>query len=523
MNNKAITLGAVVATGVLFLCACPFSIADQLSKREQATFAEFLRTHVDLRRKSDNSSEYYCWLLDENGNQIKDLNCDSPRKFSEGLAAFTQTERFSKKSLAGYIDSNGELAIPPQFTSAADFSEGLAWVTTDSKENGYINRKAERVIRRDDLYEGFPFSDGLAAVRVKMHADEINHEQSAGARLPGKWGYIDRTGKLVIVPKYDQARSFHNGLATVRQGDNWFLIDRKGTVCGGGHSIIGTFNNNLAPVQINGKSGYLNEHGNIAIAPKFEDSYDFNDGLAAVRIGGKFGFIDSHCKFQIEPRFQAVDHFSEGLCAVRDPAGKWSFIDKTGKVQIAGSYDDVEAFSSGRALVKVNDKFGFIDHAGNYTVEPRYDLAFSFSNNRAIVAKRNWNDPYTRTSLLSAHLYDSKIHADFNSATGVYIPKDLADALRELDAMLPAAAKEDIKIIEKSEMIVAYQDGFGTWLRNSWGLWKSSRLANYFTSIGIQHPNDMSATILDCYWSKVHGDPKYLTEPLERFKPHSVK
>jgi len=35
-------------------------------------------------------------------------------------------------------------------------------------------------------------------------------------RVSGKWGYIDRTGKMVIPARFLDARSFSDGLAAVR-------------------------------------------------------------------------------------------------------------------------------------------------------------------------------------------------------------------------------------------------------------------------------------------------------------------
>jgi hypothetical protein len=110
-----------------------------------------------------------------------------------------------------------------------------------------------------------------------------------------------------------------------------------------------------------------------------------------------------------------------------------------------------------------------------------------------------------RAALMHLHLEGLKIHSDKESTPDIYIPENLEDALKELDNMLPSAAKEDIKIIKKSEMN-NYHHGFGTYLRNSWGLWKGERLAKFFNSIGINHPDDMSGKVLDSYWDKLHTE-----------------
>jgi uncharacterized membrane protein len=42
------------------------------------------------------------------------------------------------------------------------------------------------------------------------------------------WGYVDKTGKIVIHPQFDDARNFSEGLAEVRIGKRWIFIDKTG-------------------------------------------------------------------------------------------------------------------------------------------------------------------------------------------------------------------------------------------------------------------------------------------------------
>ncbi|MBS6476048.1 MAG: WG repeat-containing protein [Clostridiales bacterium] len=49
--------------------------------------------------------------------------------------------------------------------------------------------------------------------------------------IDGKFGYADKSGKLVINPQFDEARRFNdNGLAAVCIGDKWGFINEKGTL-----------------------------------------------------------------------------------------------------------------------------------------------------------------------------------------------------------------------------------------------------------------------------------------------------
>lgn len=128
------------------------------------------------------------------------INCDAflaAKPFSEGLALVGSTNGW------GFIDKTGKLVISLKGYEAdgrqeGSFAEGLARVEHPDGIVVYIDKTGREVIRLDRASEGYSFSDGLAPVSVK-----------------GKWGYMDKTGKCVIEPRFAQAGPFVGGLATV--------------------------------------------------------------------------------------------------------------------------------------------------------------------------------------------------------------------------------------------------------------------------------------------------------------------
>lgn len=47
-------------------------------------------------------------------------------------------------------------------------------------------------------------------------------------KLDGRWGYINKSGTMVVKPRFERALGFSQGRARVRVGDKWGYIDRKG-------------------------------------------------------------------------------------------------------------------------------------------------------------------------------------------------------------------------------------------------------------------------------------------------------
>ena len=86
---------------------------------------------------------------------------------------------------------------------------------------------------------------------------------------------------------------------------------------------------------------------------------------------------------------------------------------------------------------------------------------------------------------------------------GTYIPKDLNDAVRELNKIIRPEDKERIKSGEIDA--IGMHMGLGMGLRNRWGLWRGSRLANYFNQNGVGHPDSMSHFILEAFCRDLRG------------------
>ena len=92
--------------------------------------------------------------------------------------------------------------------------------------------------------------------------------------------------------------------------------------------------------------------------------------------------------------------------------------------------------------------------------------------------------------------------ADIEQA--VSIPEDLPACMAALDSML---GDKDKTWLREHDAIDAHF-GLGMWLRNNWGLWEedSCPLPAYFRAHGIQHPDDMSGLIIDCYVQHLNGE-----------------
>ena len=114
----------------------------------------------------------------------------------------------------------------------------------------------------------------------------------------------------------------------------------------------------------NGKWGFKDKSGNVAIPFKYDSALRFSEGLAVVELDGKYGFIDKSGNEVVPCTYDQAYSFSEGLAHVKLD-GKWGFIDKSGNEVVPCKYDHANRFSEGLAFVELDGRYFYIDKNGN--------------------------------------------------------------------------------------------------------------------------------------------------------------
>lgn len=100
-------------------------------------------------------------------------------------------------------------------------------------------------------------------------------------------------------------------------------------------------------VKKNGKYGYINENGELAIPFKYKKAYPFSEsGLAFVVCeNGLGGYINTEGEFVIPPKFLSGSTFRFGFAAVKEKSGKYKFIHQNGNQAVKGIFNYASGFS----------------------------------------------------------------------------------------------------------------------------------------------------------------------------------
>jgi WG containing repeat len=292
-----------------------------------------------------------------------------------------------QRASVGFIDRTGRTVISPQFADACPFSDGIASVRIkNSPDMKYVDRKGSVVVPRPNW----------------INKDPDPHLFSVS--INGKYGYQDKSGHLILPPKWDAAYEFVDGVAVVAtdgaklektgpRQEKSFLIDDAGQVVFnfGKLKPFGRYSDGLLRVldPDTNKCGFINSKGKLAINLRTGIYENFSQGRASAKPvpSGRTGIIDSSGRLVVQPIYDLIGVYSEGLASFKlgDNRG---YLDKDGKVAIQLPHDAsrLGEFHEGLAEVSIGGTpiafddprgqpgahIGFIDKTGKFIIPPQF-------------------------------------------------------------------------------------------------------------------------------------------------------
>jgi hypothetical protein len=251
--------------------------------------------------------------------------------------------------------------------------------------------------------------------------------------LNGKYGLVNKSGKVIIKPDYDSPEKIGikcgcgafevgygpiviidtNGKSVVpmTSGITGILPCQKRITLGDDKFGMISFNNDtILPFKFSSAnllpegfcvasmfggptSGYKQLYGLYDLNGKqvlphdFESIDGFYNGRAIVKKNGKYGVIDETGKELFYTDYNRIDRFTNGYALVytspKDGEIKIGVINKNGRVVVPAIYqwfENVYNFNDGLVAMAQNRKYGFLDTNGRIVVQFKYDKVESFRN-----------------------------------------------------------------------------------------------------------------------------------------------
>jgi len=209
---------------------------------------------------------------------------------SKELFAITDKSRTYTKKYA-LINNKSELISDYKFQEISKLSDGLIKVLAYSNSFGeskwgFINEKGKTAIDFKFTYEPSDFVNGFAIYKSKSK----------------KFGYINKSGNIVIKSDFELASHFNNRYAIVKTemkfennvlNQGYKIIDTEGNIIHnlGKYKVEKSFeeyadlkieDNNMIRIQYKEKRGLLDVNSMIVKLTKFNRINSFNSGLALV-------------------------------------------------------------------------------------------------------------------------------------------------------------------------------------------------------------------------------------------------
>jgi len=334
------------------------------------------------------------------------------------IAGSSDEDRAFGRTYQGFIDSNGDFAIPPEppegVTSIEgferysydDFQDGLARIHINDATgvSGFINREGKIVIK-PQYFTATNFSEGLSFVSLQMPTFmQYPAEQKQRARQTS--GFINKQGQFVI--------------------ENRSLRYSFGFVGGRAHVSVNT-DKGL-------DHGLIDRTGNFVIQPGV---YTALDNLAAGAIwaakGVKAGLLDSDGHVIVPlGKFDHILPPSDGSVFVAESGDKAVLIDSAGK-QIAAVTErgEIGRFQGGFATIKRDGLVGYIDTKGDTAIPRQFDKANGFRGGLALVTKGKTKGYINRQAVFvwETDTWDEPIRNAVSKPLSTFLPQMLTEAL----------------------------------------------------------------------------------------------
>lgn len=296
---------------------------------------------------------------------------------------------FELNGLYGYMDTNGNIVIEPQYRDALPFSEGMAAVAGENGLYGYINTSGDIVIPYEygqvDSYEKTVsnFSEGVAVVNGNMYIDKLGnkilgeykyaddfHDGFAVVEtIYGKFAYIDKEGK--IKKEYDTEPSpFNYGYAIT---ENNVIDTNFDCICSLDNYDTVDLNEGYITVSKNGMYGVIDTYGNVIIDFDYKYLSKFSGGLFAFRNDGNMGYIDLNNNVIIPEKYSYADIFIDNIALVMTSSGSEYVIDKSGN--ILSKLDSIKFYIEyPKGIIKIfsdDNEWFYLDRNG-LAIRPNY-------------------------------------------------------------------------------------------------------------------------------------------------------
>lgn len=244
----------------------------------------------------------------------------------------------ASKGFWGFVDRYGKQRVACKYKNVGAYTQtNFTSVVSSDNEAYFIDKTGAKVLASKEKYIQF----GLLVDNV-----------ITAKRADGKYIYVNSKFENLF-GEYDYASTMNNGIAAVKQGDEWKIVDKSG------NNVI---EKSYADVILDEKQIVFR-----------------CDRMFVATEAGKYVMVDGSGKQIGTLVFEDAKLFSSAAPTAVKMDGKWCYVDIAGEKISDKTYNEARPFANGLAAVCINGKWGFIDETENIVIEPIFFGAKDFN------------------------------------------------------------------------------------------------------------------------------------------------
>ncbi|QIU95088.1 WG repeat-containing protein [Bacteroides faecium] len=236
------------------------------------------------------------------------------------------------------------------WASALDISTGKSYFLHNENgkitklEAGALDFKFNNEIERYTIGDksGYVRRDGKLMIEPKYKVLGDYTDYTIASENGSGFGYLSKTGDVLIPFEYDKTSAFNDGYASVCKQNKWYVIDSKNNVTlTTDMDYLGVYSEGLIPAMKGGKAGFISLDG--------KEAMPFNYEMVSSVHKGKFNYKEN---------------------------GKWGIKDAKGTVLLAPAYEDLSNFYDefGNKILANAGKFGLLNFEEKEILSPTFDF-----------------------------------------------------------------------------------------------------------------------------------------------------
>lgn len=156
--------------------------------------------------------------------------------------------------------------------------------------------------------------------------------------VDGKYGFIDSSEGIRLVPQYEQARDFSNSMAAI---------------------------------MLRGKWGFMDTMERLKVQPYYDFVTDFQQGVAMVKDDLNFNFVNKEGKYLYGTHFELIKPTPYGRYILKKN-GKYGLAAGDGHELVSTKYEAIDELENGYILAKEHGLWGVLNTKGNIVMSFNY-------------------------------------------------------------------------------------------------------------------------------------------------------